>query len=137
MKTRVTFKSDYYSGNRKSWYKLIDSVDTDKTNGYAFDGEFLQNGSQYDLEIGSIVLECRPTGSVKHSGKKGLIYKITPEGPEDITSNPDGYNWKTDFLTLRDELHELINADNNTESLMLEREQLLNRLDEINKLLGE
>ena len=41
----------------KHWSKLVTGVDTTKTNGYAFQGEFLNFNAQHKLPVGSIVVE--------------------------------------------------------------------------------
>ena len=42
----------------KHWAKLITSVDTNKTNGFAFGGEFLDVNSEHKIDVGSLVVEA-------------------------------------------------------------------------------
>ncbi len=55
--------SKYHRDKLKHWAKLVDGVDTTKTNGYAFLGEFLKITSEHILAKGSIVVEyCEKHG---------------------------------------------------------------------------
>jgi hypothetical protein len=49
--------SNYHRNKYKHWAKLITTVDTSKTNGYAFIGEFLNINAEHKLPVGSIVVE--------------------------------------------------------------------------------
>jgi hypothetical protein len=77
---RLTISNQYFSGNRKSWFKIVESVDCTKNNGYAFEGDFVKSGIEVELPEGAIIIECQPTGSVKEGGKDGIIHKITSAG---------------------------------------------------------
>lgn len=69
----------YHLGKYKHWSKKIDDIDTSKSNGYAFKGEFLDIKQQHKLKINSLVVEFK--------GCKGNIYtlyKITEQGKEKI-----------------------------------------------------
>lgn len=102
---RFKIKSEYYSGNRKSWYKAIESVDQTKTNGYCFDGEFVKADIEIEYPEGTIIIECRPTGSVKNGGKLGVIHTVTSKGLEEIAE----FDYKRNFLSFRDAVADLIN----------------------------
>ncbi len=47
----------YHLGKYKHWSKLVTSVDTSKTNGYAFSGEFLSVTAEHKIPVGSVVVE--------------------------------------------------------------------------------
>lgn len=132
MKTRIKIKPEYFSGNRKSWFKLVSDVDTEKTNGYAFSGYFIEANKEIDIEIGSIIVECRPSGSVKNWGKKGIIHKVIEEGIEEISLE---YDYMKDFLSFRDAVAVELKSGDDTESLKIERDKLLARIAEIDAIL--
>ena len=135
MKTRIKIKSEYFSGNRKSWFKLVTGVDETKTNGYAFDGEFIELGRETDIEIGSIVIECQPTGSVKNWGKKGIVHKVVDGGLEQVS---DEFNYMKDFLSFRDAVAEALSdsGSNDFETLRAERAELMVRIAKIDEILN-
>lgn len=56
----------------KHWAKLVQSVDTTKTNGYAFMGDFLTVTTEHKIPSGSIVVEmCEPNV---------YAYRVTADG---------------------------------------------------------
>lgn len=50
-------RAKYHLEKYKHWAKLVKSVDTTKTNGYAFIGDFLSVTSEHKLPTGSIIVE--------------------------------------------------------------------------------
>jgi hypothetical protein len=78
MEIRTIIRPATTSGNRKSWLKIVTRVDTSKTNGYAFEGEFLKEGIEIEVPVGAIVIEKEPTGSVKNSSHTWNVYRISP-----------------------------------------------------------
>jgi hypothetical protein len=97
------------SGGRKSWFKSIDSVDLTKTNGYAFDGDFLLANTEVELPVGAVVIECVPTGSIKYSGKEGRAYVVDEKEENGLRLELEGYDWRKEFLSFRDSVAELVN----------------------------
>ena len=87
------------SGRRTGWIKQVTSVDPNGRNGYAFDGEFLRDGVEVDLPVGSILVRVDPEGSVKNAWQSGHILKLQADG--EMVELADG-DWKDDFLGLRD-----------------------------------
>jgi hypothetical protein len=108
----MRIKIDDYrtSGRRSSWWKHVTNVDTSKSNGYAFDGEFLAAETEYDLPVGSIVIECRPDGSVKNSSKIGYIYEVRQDENE-LACISHSYDWRGEFLSFRDLVADKINQE--------------------------
>ena len=49
--------AQYHLTKYKHWAKLVSTVDTSKTNGYAFQGEFLNVREEHKLPANSIVVE--------------------------------------------------------------------------------
>lgn len=103
---RVFIENAEASGRRRGWTKLVTAVDTSKTNGYAFAGKFLNDG-EHDLAIGSIVIECVPSGSARHGRKIGYAYRVSADGLVDRTR---GHEWSTEFLSFRDEVAAMLGA---------------------------
>lgn len=70
--------SDYHLRRDKHWAKVIKSVDTAETTGYAFQGDFLQPRREHKLPTGSIIVEVCNT---KITG-----YQLTDTGKQEIAS---------------------------------------------------
>jgi hypothetical protein len=107
------------SGGRTGWMKHVTSVDLAKKDGYAFGGRFLNENEQYELPVGSIVIEKEPTGSVKNGSWEANIWRVvaTPQirGDGSPTANPHlelvNYykSWSKNFLDFRDEVAQELN----------------------------
>ena len=115
--------TEYHSGNRQEWAKLVTGVDETKSNGYSLIGRFLTTNIELELPVGSIIVKCVPTGSVKHSGKQGELYKLTEDGLELLYKA----DWKKNFLSFRDEIVKSINEKINPLAPYSD-EELLNEL---------
>lgn len=51
----------HHLGKYKHWAKLITAVDTSKTNGYAFIGNFLQVTAEHKVPVGSVIVDVCDT----------------------------------------------------------------------------
>jgi hypothetical protein len=98
---RVKIENEKNSGNRKGWSKLVTSVDVTKTDGYAFAGIFLNDNTETDVPVGSVVVQKNPEGSVKNGWESGSCYVIGSDGKL-YTTHSGVYKWKEQFLSLRD-----------------------------------
>ena len=61
---RRTFTKPTGSGRRVGWLKIVTGIDRSQKNGYALQGEFLNEGEQ-EVPAGSVVVCCAPAGSAK------------------------------------------------------------------------
>jgi hypothetical protein len=68
--------ASYHLRKYKHWAKLVTGVDTSKTNGYAFQGDFLKVEAEHKLPVGSIVVEVCDADI--------FAYRLTPNGKEEI-----------------------------------------------------
>lgn len=79
---KIIYKTDNYNDSNyhvKSghcWAKVISNIDTNKTNGYAFIGEFLKVKEENFLPINSIIIE--------HDNNGFICYKATKDGKEKL-----------------------------------------------------
>jgi hypothetical protein len=94
------------SGNRKSWFKKVDSVDPSQKGGYAYDGDFLESCVELELKVGTIIIECSPRGSVKNGWKEGSIHKIKSDGT--LETLVEGMDWKSDAVSFRKEVEKYV-----------------------------
>ena len=111
MNVRIKVKSKEASGRRRGWFRHVTDVDQSKTNGYAFEGNFLGDGKEHDLPIGAVVVEKAPAGSVKNGYWEAHIHIVRPDGLEKVTADDD-YDWVEDFLSFRDKVAEYVNEQN-------------------------
>jgi len=115
---RIMVNNEVTSGRRKGWHKHVAAIDKTKRNGFAFQGEFLDDGL-HDLPAGSLVLQVNPTGSVKNSGKEGILWRIAEpasEGHPGAMADDGGPwqkvakvdDWRGKAIVLRDEAAKIL-----------------------------
>lgn len=96
---RLIFTPKRASGKRESWAKTVTDVDPKGRGSKAFKGDYLESGIQTDLEIGTLIIEVVPCGSVKNGYHEAGLLRVTEDGFEKIDS---GWDWRTHFLNFRD-----------------------------------
>ena len=111
----TTHGSTGMSGGRKSWIKHVTEVDGELANGYAFTGQFLDYDTEYDLPIGSVVIDVIPEGSQKIATKSCDIYVVTKNGLK-RQSRKSGKDWQGDFLTICDSVSMFLDLAAKTET---------------------
>lgn len=79
------------AGRRKGFLKVVQEVDTEQTNGFAFVGEFVPDGRQYEFPIGALVVRKRPVGSTK--SKRALWSCAIVNNAE----TPSGWQWSEEY----------------------------------------
>ena len=107
MKVKIQNQGNKSKG--KCYNRTVTSVDVTKTNGYAFTGEFLQDG-EHDLEIGTVVLQIEAGGSYRHPETEAVVYRVQKNGELVEFAR---LNYKTQFISLRDEIANLLNQKPN------------------------
>lgn len=111
MKVRVRIENTRVSGNRKGWTKHVTAVDTSKDNGYAFEGDFVNDG-EHDLEVGAVLVSKDPAGSVKHGYHVGCCGVVQTDGGIKWVTDRE-YKWREDFLSFRDLVAKHLNQEIN------------------------
>jgi hypothetical protein len=98
---------DFGDRRYKQWARLLTSVDRSKSDGYAFQGEFLALGRKHELEVGSLVLYYGEAGSRNNHCPCVRVQRVEADGGlSTIYQKMDlGRNW---VLDVRDEIAELI-----------------------------
>jgi len=120
---KIKIKTEEYttSGNRKSIYKVVELVNQEKDNGWAFNGTFTSKGENM-VEVGAYVLEKRPMGSVKNSSFVGVIWEVQEDAEhstleigtyDDVSTIGNlvpiaSFDYFREFFSLRDKLTELL-----------------------------
>lgn len=92
----------------KSWRKKLDGVDREKTNGYAFQGEWLPVGRLTELEVGDLVLIYDEAGSVRRHHPFVEICRVRADGDLEKVAEAEGWDWA---LKLRDVAAELLGEE--------------------------
>lgn len=105
----VTIKTEYASGNRKSWWKVITGIDASQRGGYAFEGEFLQEGER-ELPVASLLLHVTNHGSVKNGYQDGNLFAVEADGT--LREIVTGLNWREQSVTLRKAAEDYLTAQN-------------------------
>lgn len=112
---RTKIANETKSGNRRGWTKHVTSVDTTKTNGYAFHGPFVNDGQEVELPVGAVVVQQHPEGSVKHGWNSGRCYTLGANG-ELYETDGKSYNWRNNFLSFRDHVAAQVDKFNSAQS---------------------
>lgn len=108
----------------KHWAKLITSVDTSKTNGFAFDGEFLDVNSEHKIDVGSLVVEA--------CGDTITLFRIDEDGKAELALAQKN---KMSGLIERaaKELENTKTSEARLQELIAKKEQLLKELEMIDE----
>jgi hypothetical protein len=96
---RMRIESVRSSGHRVGWTKHVTRINKEAKAGYVFEGEFLNDGTLYDLKPGSVLVQKRPAGSVRDNRWEGWVMKLCPDGTFEGIACGD---WFKDHLRLRD-----------------------------------
>ncbi|MBT8212884.1 MAG: hypothetical protein KJN71_07035 [Acidimicrobiia bacterium] len=94
---------------RRHWAKVVTFVDVSKSNGWAFEGDFIADGGVQDVESGSVVLVYGERGSRGTPHSMAAVFTANPDGTLSRHLEAEGRAWAR---TLRDEVAELLEADN-------------------------
>jgi hypothetical protein len=95
----------------KNWAKVVESVDTDKSSGWAFEGGFVATGGIQDVPAGSILLVYGERGSRSKPQSAARVYVVNPDGTLTLDSEAKGQAWAR---TLRDPVERLLGIDRPT-----------------------
>ena len=108
----------------KHWAKLITSVDTSKTNGFAFGGEFLDVNSEHKIDVGSLVVEA--------CGDTITLFRIDEDGKAELAVAQKN---KMSALIERaaKELENTKTSEARLQELIAKKEQLLKELELIDE----
>lgn len=74
---------------KKTWRKHLERVDKEKTNGYAFVGNWLRAGEREEMEVGSFILCYDEAGSMKNWYPVVRVFKVGVENDLD-----EVYRWE-------------------------------------------
>ena len=90
----------------KQWTKTVASVDTKKTTGYAFEGEFILQLAE--LHVGTYMLAFGSEGTRAKNTPLVVLYRVTTDGLEEVYRKEklSVTKWA---LEVRDDIAQIIN----------------------------
>jgi hypothetical protein len=98
----------------KNWAKVVENVDTSKSSGWAFDGEFIAAGGIQDVAAGSVVLVYGERGSRTSPQSTARVYTVNADATLTLEAEAKGQAWAR---TLRDPIERLLGTERKTVDL--------------------
>lgn len=89
----------------KNWAKIVENVDETKSNGWAFDGEFIAAGGIQDVPVGSVIVVYGEKGSRSNPQVEARVFIANGDGTLTHEQTATGRAWAR---TLRDRVAELL-----------------------------
>ena len=93
---------------RRHWAKLVTAVDTSKSSGWAYVGEFVADGGIQDLPAGGVLLVYGERGGQQNPRPEASLYTIGSDASLTLEASANGRAWAR---TLRDRVAELLDLD--------------------------
>jgi hypothetical protein len=88
----------------KCWRKLLEKVDREQSNGYAFVGEWLRAGEREELEVGSFILCYDETGSRKYKRPVVHLFKVGENNLDEVFRWEGNFGERSWALAVRDDI---------------------------------
>ena len=92
----------------KNWAKVVDSVDTSKSSGWAYDGAFVATGGIQDVPAGSVLLVYGERGSRANPQIAAKVYLVNSDATLTLEAEASGKAWAR---TLRDPIERLLGIE--------------------------
>lgn len=92
----------------KNWAKVVSSVDTSKSSGWAFVGEFISSGGIQDVAAGSVILVYGERGSRSNPLSEARVFTVHADGTLTEEGSATGRAWAR---TLRDTVEGLLESE--------------------------
>ncbi|MGQ0848966.1 MAG: hypothetical protein ACT4OP_07595 [Actinomycetota bacterium] len=90
---------------RRHWAKLVTAVDSSKSTGWAYLGEFVADGGLQDLPVGGLLLVYGERGGQANPQPEAALYSIGADASLLLGATASGRAWAR---TLRDRALELL-----------------------------
>ncbi len=99
-----------YAGDErhKNWAKVVDSVDSAKSSGWAYDGPFVAVGGIQDLPVGGVLLVYGERGSRANPQVTARVYTVNGDSTLSLEAEAKGRAWAR---TLRDPIERRLGAE--------------------------
>ena len=119
MKKSIVFIPESMDSRKKSWRKFLTGVNISKSNGYAFEGNWLRAGEKAELAEGSHVLTYDEPGSMKNWYPVIGLYRVEDGLLKNVFEYEGDIAEKSWALSVRDKIASLL-----SESYTLNRSPL-------------
>lgn len=106
----------------KNWAKVVDSVDSSKSSGWAYDGDFVSVGGIQDLPAGSVLLVYGEKGSRVNPQILARVYSVNADATLSFEAEAKGKAWAR---TLRDPIERCLGMERDTFDLSYLSDELL------------
>lgn len=83
----------------KSWAKVVESVDSSRSSGWAFEGPFVAAGGVQDVPVGAVLLVYGERGSRANPQPQAAVYRVNGDATLSLEGEAKGRAWAR---TLRD-----------------------------------
>lgn len=93
---------------RRHWAKLVTAVDTSKSSGWAYVGDFVADGGIQDLPAGGVLLVYGERGGQQNPRPEATLYTIGADATLTMEASASGRAWAR---TLRDRVAELLGLE--------------------------
>lgn len=92
----------------KNWAKIVTNVDTQKSDGWAYDGEFIATGGIQDVDVPCVLLIYGEKGSRGNPQSEARVYVANTDATLSLHNTATGRAWAR---TLRDTVADLLESD--------------------------
>ena len=92
----------------KNWAKVVESVDTSKASGWAYEGPFVATGGIQDVPAGSVLLVYGEKGSRVSPLIAAKVYTVNADGTLSFEVEAKGKAWAR---TLRDPIERFLGME--------------------------
>jgi len=106
----------------KNWAKVVDSVDSARASGWAFEGPFVAAGGIQDVPMGSVLLVYGERGSRANPQITARVYRVNPDSTISLEAEAKGKAWAR---TLRDPVERCLGMDSAPPDLSYLSDELL------------
>jgi hypothetical protein len=106
----------------KNWAKVVLSVDSSKSSGWAYDGDFVAVGGIQDLPAGSILLVYGERGSRMNPQISARVFTVNPDATLSLEAEAKGKAWAR---TLRDPIERCLGMERKTHDLTYLTDEVL------------
>lgn len=106
----------------KNWAKVVESVDSEKASGWAFEGPFVAAGGIQDIPMGSVLLVYGERGSRANPQITARVYRVNADSTLSLEAEAKGKAWAR---TLRDPVERCLGVDSIQPDLSYLSDELL------------
>ncbi|HET7847043.1 MAG TPA: hypothetical protein VFL72_06080, partial [Acidimicrobiia bacterium] len=92
----------------KNWAKIVESVDTSKSSGWAFDGPFVATGGIQDVPAGSVLLVYGERGSRGNPQITAKVFTVNADATISMEAEAKGKAWAR---TIRDSVERCLGME--------------------------